>query len=214
MKRKSGMILSSVIVTILLFNSTLMGQTILRSSGIVLRGSFWDTGDDQSLVSVSSSGGVRVGQMGGWISFFSRKSDNMFIELNIGGILKRVEVGSGFDDAVEIMTICPIVMGLRYNLLPVRNPSAIQPYVALSGGPYWHMDVRVGDHWGPDEDVIVESQLLPGINAGGGFNFHLASWFAFNFDVRYHFINFNFGHDSGGLEIGMGVAFSWGRFEG
>lgn len=214
MKRTFKIIFLHAIVTILIFNGKLMGQSPLRTSGIVLRGTYWNANSDHLIVSVSNSEEVvNVGPAGGWVCFFSRTGDKSFLELNLGAIGEVLVDSYHIDgDDVEVTSILPILLGIRYNVLPMENPSALQPYVAFGAGPYWMVDIHVQDHREANEDVGIRSHLLPGFYGGGGLYFHVASWFAFNFDVKYHFINFNPDHGYSGFEFGMGFSFSWGRY--
>ena len=41
----------------------------------------------------------------------------------------------------------------------------------------------------------------------------MTSWFGFNFDARYHFINFDVNHEKSGWEYGLGVVFAWGKYK-
>ena len=115
-------------------------------------------------------------------------------------------------EEVEVSSMIPLLMGLRYNVLRLRNPSAIQPYVTFGGGPYWLFDISARDEWGLNEEVAIKSKTLAGVYGGGGMYFNIASWLAFNFDIKYHFINFDPNHDYSGFEFGMGFGILWGRY--
>ena len=205
------------IATIVIFNGTLISQSRSRSSGLVLRGTFWDVDGEQSLVSVTNRWGtaeVNTGHAGGWICFFSQISNKSYMELSLGA-MGRVGMNShtSCGEEVEFTGILPILLGLRYHVIPLENPSALQPYVAIGGGPYWLSRVHVYDKWKCSEsEVAIRSKLYPGFFAGGGVYFHLASWFALNVDMKYHFVDFDPSHEYSGLEFGIGFGFLWGKY--
>lgn len=214
MKRLLKIVLLYMITACLCFSSTLFGQSVQRSSGVVLRGTFWNVDSDYSSVSVSlTKEEVHVGPAGGWICFFSRMGDNSFLELSLG-VAGKVGVNAFLfrKEEVEVSSMIPLLMGLRYNVLRLRNPSAIQPYVTFGGGPYWLFDISARDEWGLNEEVAIKSKTLAGVYGGGGMYFNIASWLAFNFDIKYHFINFDPNHDYSGFEFGMGFGILWGRY--
>ena len=64
-----------------------------------------------------------------------------------------------------------------------------------------------------EDEVKIETKLRRGGYLGGGANFLLSDWFAINFDVKYHFIDFSKNHDNSGYEYGIGVSFMWGKYQ-
>ena len=203
------------IATICFPHGTLFGQRILRSSGIILRGTFWNVTNEQAMVSVSRDGEVSVGQAGGWLCFFSRISERSFIELGLGAI-GNVHIHSQWhsEEDVEVSGMTPVFIGFRYHLLRASSYSTIQPYLSAGGGPYWQSDVLVNSRYDDcDEDVAIHTKLYPGIYAGGGFNLLLGSWFGVNFDMRYHLINMEPANSNSGFEFGFGLVFSWGQYK-
>ena len=107
--------------------------------------------------------------------------------------------------------ITPLLIGLKYNLLNHQNPSAFQPYIAFGAGPYWITHVTARDEL-YKEEVTLKTDSHRGGYLGGGFNFILTNWAAINFDLKYHFINFNVNHEYSGPEYGIGLQFMWGHF--
>ena len=208
----------SVMVFTLFFGMQkgLWAQSRLRSSGIVLRGSFWGVDDDYSVVSVRDgyrTSEVSTGFAGGWIGLFSRIGEKSYFELNIGAI-GQVGVNTVYSDGdeVDVKGAMPVAAGIRYHILAPDHPNAFQPYVSAGGGPYWLGTVHVWDDWGNDSEVDVRSRMHLGLYGGAGVYFHCASWFALNLDMKYHLIDMNFSHDYSGLEFGFGFAFLWGSY--
>ena len=221
MKPKKVAVFMLVLATAMAFNSTLFGhsrgQRSVHTSGIGVRGTFWDMDASPSLVRISNSlsrAAVDVGNSGGYIYFFSRMSDYGFMEFSIGAVGRVVaESYTVKGRRVEVTGVMPILLGFRYNLLPPESPSALQPYFSFGGGPYILGEVQVVEsYFGIEEEVTVNSTLKAGGYAGAGINFLLASWFALNFDAKYHFVEFNRNHPYSGLEWGLGVSIMWGRY--
>ena len=188
-------------------------QTSVRSSGVIFRGKFWDVDTDRPIVSVSDTdGSVHVGPAGGWMTFFSRVDNNRSLELSLGAIAK-VDIGSEDSDGdVSVMSVIPLLLGFRYDLLNVLHGGSMHPYVTLGGGPYWHADVQVEDHR-YEEEVGIRSKTWLGAYVGGGMNFHLASWLALNVDAKYHLVQLKPEHEFSGLEFGVGIGFLWGKYD-
>lgn len=188
-------------------------QSTVRASGIILRGTFWDVDMDRPIVSISDyDESVHVGPAGGWLTFFSRVDNNRTLELSLGAIAK-VDVGSEDSDGdVSVRSVIPLLLGFRYDLLNVAHSGAMHPYISLGGGPYWHADVQVDDNR-YEENVGIRSKTWLGAYAGGGLNFHLSSWLAFNIDAKYHLVQLKPEHEFSGLEFGVGIGFMWGKYD-
>lgn len=205
-----------ILATIFDSGGRIYGQSVTRSSGITFRGTFWDVNDDEALIAIRNDwdhNEVGTGHAGGWLCFFSRVSDRAFVELHLGamgrvGINEYITSG----DEVDVSGLTPILLGMRYNVLQVSNSSALQPYVAAGGGSYLLNRVRVFDSYISDSEVTIHSKMFMGFFVGGGIYFHLASWFALNWDMKLHCINFDPNHDFSGLEVGFGFSFLWGRY--
>lgn len=204
-----------IIATNLCFCSTLLGQTEMRSTGLILRSSYWHDHDHTSLVSLSdnfSDECVNIGRVGGWLSLLSRMSEYSFIEFSIGATAEVESKSEDFiNEEVDIDGITPILLGIRRQLLLFPGQSALQPYFSFGGGPYWLYTTHITET-GFDTEVTIASKLQPGIYGGGGFDFMLSRWFGFNFDCRYHYINFDKSNDHNGFEFGLGLIFEWGTY--
>jgi hypothetical protein len=156
---------------------------------------------------------VDVGNGGGWIFFFSRVDQQTFFEFSLGAVGSvKSETHHDFGEDIDVTAITPVLLGFRHNLFSYYSQSALQPYIAYGAGPYWLHDITVRERFYGDE-AIVRSKIKPGAYAGGGMNFMMASWFGLNFDVKYHFIDFNVNHDYSGFEYGLGFSFMWGRYK-
>jgi hypothetical protein len=191
-------------------------QAQARSTGIGLRGSYWNMNDGPAHIIVTDHDeyqAVDVGNGGGWIFFFSRIDEQTFFEFGLGAVGNvKSERRHDFGEDVEVTAITPVLLGFRHNLFSLYSPSALQPYVAYGAGPYWLHDITVHERFYGDE-ALVKTKIKPGAYAGGGMNFMAASWFGLNFDVKYHFIDFNVNHDYSGFEYGLGFSFMWGRYK-
>ncbi len=206
----------------------ILGMTILvsnclaqtnqqKTSGIVLRGAFWATESDGCEITVTddyfNNTTVDIGNFGGWITFFSRLGDQTYLECSIGTVGQVKTKSHSFDsENVRVKGIVPLLFGMRYNLLPMKSSSAIQPYISGGGGPYWQCNVSVVDQWFEEEEVNIKNKLQPGFYLGCGTYFQTASWFTLNFDMKYHLIGFDFDDDFSGFEFGMGFGFLWGNY--
>ena len=186
-----------------------------RTSGIILRGTYWQTATDGFAVTVSNNffdETVSVGSYGGWIFFFSQIGDKSYLECGLGSIGQVQKESNWFEsDEVNVEGMVPLTFGLRYHLLPVRHHSALQPYVTAGGGPCWKVNVNVLDRFLGDEEVSVKSKVKPGMYAGCGVGIELASWFVLDFDMKYHLVGFDFDDNFSGFEFGMGLGFVWGQ---
>ncbi len=201
-----------IIFATIFCNSPVMAQGISRSSGIGVRGSYWNMGDHTTRFSVRDEGqqvSLDIGGVGGWMYFFSRLHDNWFLDFNLG-VVTRVRVEeSGFTDSnTDVSLIVPFLFGLRHDLLSLKYTSAFQPYLTLGSGPYF-TTAFISRSTG--EDITGESSMKFGAYAGAGTNIVLRSWFAFNFDVKYHFVDFRTNINESGFDFGLGFSFMWGR---
>ncbi|MCI0698600.1 transglutaminase-like domain-containing protein [candidate division KSB1 bacterium] len=203
-----------IIFWAMFYNTQVMAQGISRSSGIGLRVSYWNIANTLTRIQVSESEQrtvVDIAGIGSSLYFFSRVHGNWFFEFSLGA---AVNVHTESDDPAitneDISAIIPFLFGLRYDLLSSRFTSSFQPYIAGGGGPYWSTAVTVRNNL-TGEEVNSESDLRYGAYAGGGVNILLSSWFALNFDTKYHFVDLQTDKRGSGPEFGLGFTFMWGR---
>ncbi len=186
-----------------------------RSAGIGIRGSYWNMNRGGSLLRIENSyerQSVDLAGGGGWISFISRTSDSWFMEFSLGGLAKTVEHVNFRDrEDTRVKAVVPVLIGMRYHLLPAHNRGALRPYLAFGAGPYWAADVLVENYYYRDE-THVDSELFGGGYLGGGLDFMILSWFGLNFDVRRHFVSFDTNNEHSGYEYGLGLQFLWGNY--
>jgi outer membrane protein W len=184
-------------------------------AGIGLRGSYWDMSDNATLVSIIDRHRHRVvdfGGAGGWLNFFSRTSDNWFLEFSLGAVARVVdEVEHAEGQDTQVKTVVPVLIGMRYHFLSPANRGALRPYLSFGGGPYWIADIFVRDRY-YEEEVTVNSELKTGGYAGLGLDFMMTDWFGLNFDVRRHFVSFNTNSEHSGYEYALGIQFMWGNY--
>ena len=216
MKRQSTLVLVAIVMALCSCSTNLQAQPPVRSTGIGVRGSYWKMNDSPAQIIATDYANyhaVDIGNAGGWIFFLSRMSDQSFFEFSLGGVGSvRSESHSIFGEDVEVTAVTPLLMGFRLNLFPMYSESALQPYLAFGGGPYWLHDINVTERFDHDE-AVVKSRVKGGAYAGGGMNFMMNSWLGVNFDVKYHFVDFNVNHDYSGVEYGLGLVLMWGNYD-
>jgi hypothetical protein len=126
-----------------------------------------------------------------------------------GSVITNETTSSGITFAEDDVTvIIPFLFGMRYDIMAGRTQSGFQPYLAFGAGPYWITNVEGA--FDPQAE-LVDSGLQPGGFLGGGVNIALASWFALNFDMKYHFVDFQVDKELSGVEFGMGFSLMWGQ---
>lgn len=201
-------------LTVLLSTNGVFAQGMSRSSGIGLRIGSWNVTNHPTRINTSEFGKDAVVDLGGagvWLYFFSRVYNNWFFEFNLGGVGGiHAEQTNYIIKNTEVSAIVPVLFGLRYDVLSTRFPTAFQPYLSFGGGPYWITSAKTQEIYSAVQHT-VESKLKYGAYTGGGINIVLASWFALNFDLKYHLVDFEFEKDYSGLEFGGGFSLMWGR---
>jgi len=190
------------------------GGGVSRSTGLGMRVSFWNITGRSTQLSVRNEVGqatVDLGGAGAWLTFFSRAYQDWFFELHFGAV-SGVRTGTSrfVANDVEIEAIVPLLFGLRYDIFAPRLHGSFQPYLSAGGGPYWATELKVSTGIGGSEETIYSNAEYGGY-LGGGLYMALASWFAFNFDLKYHFVDLRPDKDYSGLEFGMGLTLMWGR---
>lgn len=216
MKRQATLFGLIFFATVFGIDSNLWGQIKPKNAGIGVRGTYWKMNSDQDHIVIRNSryrSDYHVGSGGGWLYFFSRTGDYTFLEFSIGAVGKVTNEEEFVDGReTEVTAIVPIVLGMRYQLFDPRSGSALQPYLTFGGGPYWLSDILVFEDDYYDEEIRIKTKLHAGGYAGGGINFMLGSNLGLNFDLRYHFIDFNKNHDFSGFEYGLGLNIHWGTY--
>ena len=215
MKRNTIAVIATAAAMILAHSSRAAAQMKPRAAGIAVRGSYWDMDNSATLVRVSDFSNRQVINTGGagvWLNFFSRTSDNWYLEFNLGGVATVVEdVVHAEGEDVHVTAVVPVLLGMRYQFLSPDNQSALRPYFSFGAGPYWLADILVKDRYDEDE-VTIDARLKSGGYAGGGLDFMITDWFGLNFDVKYHFVGFNAKGENSGYEYGLGIQFRWGNY--
>jgi hypothetical protein len=175
-------------------------QGVYRSFGIGVRGSIWkyrDSGSEKyNTASVQNSPG------GGMLYFFARLVDRWYLEASIGGFTRQVIAISG----VENVSMTPLLLGARYDLLSSKHGSFFQPYLSFGAGTFL-IDRNI-----VSGAVINESDAEFGLFFGIGVNVIMTEWFALNSDVKYHMINHSssFTSNLSGLQLSIGFSFMFG----
>ena len=192
-----------------------------RANGIGVRASYWNVGD-QSLrwSGTSTNGTLEISGVGGWLNYFSRVSDHWYLDFNLGAIARvKTEGNLASETDADISVLVPFLFGARYDLLPTKVSSAFQPYLAAGLGPYWNNSLQVRNRT-TGEEFTGEGKIQLGSYAGGGLNLVMASWLAWNFELKYHFVGvrghgdfekISYDKNASGFEFGLGLAFMWGK---
>jgi len=204
-----------VVVTWLVFIPLLSFAQDAKATGIGLRGSYYKMSNGSTEITIINQGQyseAEIGGGGGWLYLYSRVGDNLFFELHVGAVGEgKEETQNYWQSTVDVNVITPVLLGLRQELLSPYNQSALRPYFSLGAGPYWISDVL--SYEDPfSEKVTVSTKCERGGYLGGGFDFKLCGWLAINFDVKYHFINFDKNHELSGVDYGLGLTIMWGDY--
>jgi hypothetical protein len=193
---------------------TLRSQGMPRSNGLGFRVSFWKMAESDVLFKVSQQGlehAVSMDGFGFWLQYFNRIHDNLSLAFDFGTISRihiNADIPLGSD--LDVGGILAFLPGIRYDLLSRRLASKFQPYLDTGIGPYFQQSVKTHNYLA-DENVITESKYDMGLFLGGGVNLPISNRFAFNFDMKYHFVNFTVNKGISGIEFGIGLTFMWGR---
>ncbi len=199
---------------LLLLNAEITAQGISRPSGLGVRAAFWNITNQKTSFSLQTgtqelNSTVSMNGLGAYLYYFSRFHSNIFFETHLGvfaaGSWSLID-----GDANGVSLIIPLLFGLRWDLLPGKLPTSFQPYLTIGGGPYWNTEITGRSKNAVQNEVLVETGIRLGWYAGGGMNLTLASWFALNFDVKHHFINYEMEDDFSGLETSLGFVVMWG----
>lgn len=185
------------------------------ATGIGLRGSYWDVrGSDGAWIYAGpeASRTVDISGFGGQLYLFSRIEDQLYAEFMIGAV-GSVESRSitWRDDEVQVAAVMPTLLGIKYDLVRPDFDSALRPYLGAGGGIYWASDIQVIERDYYDEEVGVDSEARPGAYAGGGIDFLIGEHFLINYDVKYHWVDFDSERFDDGWEFALGFAITWGR---
>jgi len=213
MSNKAKVLLFAAAAAVLCVPSEAAAQVSRRTAGIVVRGSFWGLpqGHPQLIWTRVDEHTLFDGNgAGGWVSFLSRASDQLFLEVSLGTVVRTVEEvrrPAGTDTYVEALV--PFLWGVRFLPLDPHGVGALRPYMSLGIGPYWAMDV-LETETSSTHDVSIDSEHEFGGYLGAGVDFMFTDWFGLNFDVKRHYVDFRGRDDYGGFEYGIGLQFMWG----
>ncbi len=187
----------------------------LAARGIGFRGNYWDVVQGSGEILVRNYNGfseIDVSGYGGSFYFFSRANETITYEFSVGGI-GAVEVKEEFfnGENVDAVAVVPILFGVRTSFLGPNSRSALQPYAQFGGGAYVVSDIRVRDRFFDHEEVSVDSEARPGAYAGFGLDFMFNRHFGINWDMKYHWVDFEREGLDNGYQFGLGLNFAWGR---
>ena len=189
-------------------------QVSSRTTGITLRGAARGWPDSRErLVWLGGAEHTYFDSegVGGWISFFSRATDELFLEISFGGLVRSVEEvkwAEGTETYVEALV--PVLLGARaYPFEPSRHKS-LRPYLSFGAGPYWMTDIESVETLSRD-DFSVDARHAFGGYLGAGVDFMLTDWLGLNVDFRQHYVDFRRSHEYSGSEYAVGMQFMWGN---
>lgn len=201
---------------LIIMNSVIFAQPKLNSTGIGLRGSFYNPSTQNTGVSYSTQIGRLVNKtvnLGGCLYLFSRISEKSLLEFSIGNFTRaEEEISYIASHKVDAWGMTSILFGLRYEILQLPHNGILLPYLNGGFAVYIFSDVKVLQEL-RYEQVEVFTNVKPGLYLAIGLNIQVRSWIALNLDGKYHFVNINPDYPYSGFEFGMGFNFSWGSFE-
>jgi outer membrane protein W len=205
------------IVAIFLMTTGNISAQTLPSSGIGFRGIHWNVQQNTQNVQVItnlSGTEVSVAGYGGSIFYFSRIYEQMFVEFTLGAVANVNNTFNYWDGGdVDVSNIIPILMGVRYSLLPAGKESMLQPYLETGVGAYLIEEVGVGQNHYVEHGVSVGSTTCPGLYAGAGLNFMFWDDLGLNVNARYHLVDFKSNKYESGIEFGLGFIIMWGDYK-
>lgn len=206
----------NALAIVILFLTPTLNWAEIKSTGIGLRGSYYGSGDQEmEFVSVDYQEHVQNSNVGagGGLFIFSRFSDQFFVEFTIGGLARvNTEHKVWFDEEVEVFSAVPMLVGIKYDILPLKSKSSLRPYISFGPGAYILSDVQVRRKFGVERGHVSTS-MRGGVHAGAGFNFFFTESFGLNFETKYHLVDFDPDNSRTGVEIGIGLVFMWGEYE-
>jgi outer membrane protein W len=215
---KSQLFSKKIIVLAIIFVTVFnLGAQNLPSSGIGFRGIHWNVKQNTQNVQVItnlSGSEVSVAGYGGSIFFFSRIYEQLFLEFNLGivaNVNNSFNYWNGGD--VDVSNVIPILMGVRYSLLPAGKESMLKPYLEAGVGAYLIEEVGVGQKHYIEHGVSVGSNTYPGLYAGAGLNFMFWDNIGLNVNARYHLVDFKSKKYESGIEFGLGFIIMWGDYK-
>jgi hypothetical protein len=211
-----------VVLLISLSTTFLHAQGVSRAQGVGFRVNFWNITGGRTSFHYDVTRGEFVTDMSGTgvsLYYFSRAYRDLFLEMSLGfiggGTFTTDEFGTS--NKVELESIMPFLVGMRYDFLSNRVSGAIHPYLSAGGGPYTAFEI---EHKNQNDFINneqlsgqgeIQTRMEYGWYLGGGVNFVFASWFALNADVKYNMIEFPDIKDYSGFSIGVGTVFMWGK---
>ena len=211
---------AGLITTCLLLAQALYAQNYTRAKGIGLRGSFWrsengDLGTVQAGVGEDMRANISFSGLGASLYYFTRSSPRHFYELGLGSIA-NAEISTSLlaGENVDFSGVAFLNFGMRRDLLAIKNESSLRPYFTFGLGSYWLFtsDIQSGNILQrKTNDIKLTTAFKTGTYAGGGLNMYLASWLAFNFDFRYHFVDFKATQNYSGPVFSIGLNLLWGK---
>jgi hypothetical protein len=193
------------ILTILLcISGVVRAQGIARPNSAGIRFGSWSK--DLSGFRFFSTGQEGLGaSVSTFFYFTTHFINNWYWEFNIGGIGDAV-INAETEEVTEITGFVPMVFGLRNDFLFHQSPGRFQPYYSFGLGPY-----ILATETNTYEGTETETALKFGMYGGTGINLNFTSWFAFNVDLKYHFINMSIGSPASGFNLNFGISFMWGK---
>lgn len=204
------------LIVLSLVQISLFAQGMVKSSGIGFRAGFWNTrgrplkirSDEQGLFDST----IEFNGIGGSINFFSRVQDRLFLNIDLDAIpYIHVEKRDLFEEYTRATTLIPILFGLRYDLLPIRMVSPLQPYICSGIGPYWEINTQNRQEGLFDKKTDVSSNLYFGGYIGTGVHFNLKPSWALSLSLQYHFCQFETDHTNSGLAFNTGFCYLFGK---
>jgi len=201
---------------LLLFSIELLAQRKVKSTGLGLRVTYWNLTNNANQLKVVTSmdrSSVSAGNAGGWLFLTSRLNPGTLFEISLGAIGNVQEESYYYMQSdTDVFMVNALLFGIRMELVAPQSQGALKPYLSLGAGPYWFSTIQANQQL-YEQQVKIDTAYQPGGYLGAGTNFLLADWLAINFDLKYHFIDFNVKHEYSGYEYGIGITFLFGKYK-
>lgn len=151
---------------------------------------------------------VSGGGFAGSLTFSRWLENDMAFILSFGGLLAEASSTTEiFSVSEHVVSIFPIVLGIRYSLIPMSHISGVRPYIAAGVGPYFGMEARNEVGFTIEQEAKYLATF--GGNIGFGVDFLLWRHFGIVAGGCYHFIS-DYNEPLGGKTNFSGAEFKIG----
>ena len=183
-----------------------------QNTGIEFCGGYWNCGSTNATVKIINLYNVKTEVSGGGFAgslTFSRWLENdIAFTLSFGGLLAEASSSTELFSVTEhVVSIFPIILGIRYSLIPISQVSGLRPYIAAGVGPYFGIEARNEVGFTIEQEAKYLATF--GGNIGFGVDFLLWRHFAIVASGCYHFLS-DYNEPLGGKSNFSGAEFKIG----